>query len=338
MIHATSRNSSDDLMAQRGEHFQTQRRKVLRKPPELWLDAVMAQFEASGRFVAPTGRAAKFGLMLALAIIPTDARTAPIDTEHLFGFTIGSDVGEVGEKEIESSVTGRFGKQTGTYNAGSSTLSAESVPIANLRTEITGEVLGYGITGVGGLADQKYAAFGGLSADIRYRFLDRATAPFGFAVGAEPRWGRADDVTGQPANQYGVDFVAAVDWEPIRDRVVAAFNLLYQPETARLKWTGTWSQQSTAGVAIGVMAQIQPGLFAGGEARYLRAYDGIGLETFAGQGFFIGPTVYLQLPKKAWIALAWSAQVAGQATASVGPLDLVNFERRQARLLFGVNF
>ena len=142
-----------------------QHRKMLRKSPELWLDAFMAELMASRCFVA-----AKSCLMLALVIIPTDARTAAIDTEHLFGFIIGSDVGEVGEREIESSVTGRFGKQTGTYNAASGTLSAESVPIANLRTEITGEVLGYGITGVGGLADQQYAAFGGVSADIRYRF------------------------------------------------------------------------------------------------------------------------------------------------------------------------
>jgi hypothetical protein len=283
-------------------------------------------------------RAAGFCLMLTLAISPTAARTATIDTEHLFGFTIGSDVGEVSEREIESSATGRFGKQTGTYTASSGTLSLETVPIANLRTEITGEVIGYGISGVGGLADQQYGAFGGVSADIRYRFLDRATSPLGLAVGAEPRWGRADDVTGQPGSQYGVDFVTALDWEPIRDRVVAAINLLYQPETTRSKWTGTWSQQSTAGVAFATMVQIKPGLFAGGEARYLRAYDGIGLDTLAGQGFFIGPTIYMQLPKKAWIALAWSAQVAGQATASIGSLDLVNFERRQARFLFGVNF
>ena len=105
-----------------------------------------------------------------------------------------------------------------------------------------------------------------------------------------------------------------------------------------MKWSGTWSQQSTAGVAIGVMVQLQPGIFAGGEARYLRTYDGIGLETFAGQGFFIGPTVYMQLPKKAWIAVALSAQVAGDTPTSIGSLDLVNFERRQARILFGVNF
>jgi hypothetical protein len=282
--------------------------------------------------------AGKFWLLLAVAIFPTDARTETIETEHLFGFTIGSDVGEVGEREIEGTVTGRFAKQTGSYNAASSTLSAEFVPLPNLRTEFTGALVSYDIAGVSGLADQRYTAFGGLSADIRYRVLDRATAPFGFAIGAEPHWGRADDVTGEPVSQYGVDFVAAADWEVIPDRVVAAFNLLYQPETMRSKATGTWSQESTAGVAFAVMAQVHSGILVGGEARYLRKYDGLGLDTFAGQGFFIGPTVYVKLSERAWITAAWSAQVAGQATASVGSLDLVNFERRQARLLFGVNF
>jgi hypothetical protein len=276
--------------------------------------------------------------LLVLAIIPTDARAEPIETEHLFGFTIGTDVGEFGEREIEGSVTGRFAKRTGTYGAASSTLSAEFVPLPNLRTEYTAAVAAYDITGVSGLADQRYAAFGGLSADIRYRLLDRATAPFGFAVGAEPHWGRADDVTGEPVSQYGVDFVAAADWEIVPDRVVAAFNLLYQPDTMRSKLTGTWSQESTAGLAFGVMAQVHSGIFVGGEARYLRQYDGLGLDAFAGQGFFVGPTVYFKLSERAWIAAAWSAQVTGQATTVAGSLDLVNFERRQARLLFGVNF
>jgi hypothetical protein len=294
----------------------------------------------SRRFVSEATQrgAATCCLLLVLSIISTGARPASIETEHLFGFTIGSDVGEVGEREIEGSVTGRFAKRTGSYNAASSTLSAEFVPIPNLRTEFTGAVVGYDIAGVSGLTDQRYAAFGGLSADIRYRLLDRATAPFGFAIGAEPHWGRADEVTGEPVSQYGVDFVAAADWEIVRDRVVAAFNLLYQPETMRSKATGTWSQESTAGVAMAVMAQVRSGIFVGGEARYLRKYEGLGLDTFAGQGFFIGPTVYVKLSEKAWIAGAWSAQVAGRATMSAGSLDLVNFERRQARVLFGVNF
>jgi hypothetical protein len=126
-------------------------------------------------------------LWLAVALVPAEGRTETIDTEHLFGFTIGSDVGEVGEKEVEGSATGRFAKHTGTYTAATGTLSYEYVPITNLRTELTSAVNSYDIAGVSGLLDQRYSAFGGLSADIRYRLLNRATAPFGLAVGAEPR-------------------------------------------------------------------------------------------------------------------------------------------------------
>ena len=317
-----------------------QRNKVLRKFMRSGQNAPMAALSLSRGFASAAKRrgAASSCLLLVLSIVPTDARTAPIETEHLFGFTIGSDVGDAGERELEGSVTGRFAKRTGTYNAATGTMSVEYVPIPNLRTELTGVVAGYDVVGVSGLTDQRYTAFGGVSADIRYRFLDRATAPFGLAIGAEPHWSRADEATGEPVSQYGVDFVAAADWEIVRDRVVVAFNLLYQPETMRSKATGIWSQEATAGVAMAVMAQVRSGIFVGGEARYLRKYEGLGLDMFAGQGFFIGPTVYVKLSEKAWIAAARSAQVAGQATTSAGSLDLVNFERRQARLLFGVNF
>src|SRR5262249_16870818 len=37
-------------------------------------------------------------------------KTAEVDTEHMFGFTEGSDVGAAGEKELETDSTGRFGK------------------------------------------------------------------------------------------------------------------------------------------------------------------------------------------------------------------------------------
>jgi hypothetical protein len=300
----------------------------------------MAALKASRRFISALkrSRTAISCLSLALAFTPTRARTETIETEHLFGFTIGSDVGEFGERELEGSLTGRFSKRTGTYDAGSGTMSMEFVPMRNLRTEFTAVVNSYDITGVSGFTDQRYTAFGGLSADIRYRLLDRASAPFGLAIGAEPHWGRADDITGQPLSQYGVDFVAAADWEIIPDRVVAAFNLLYRPDAMRAKLTGIWSQESTAGVAFAVMAQVRSGIFVGGEARYLRQYDGFGLDNLAGQGFFVGPTVYFKFSERAWMTLAWSSQVAGHATAVAGSLDLINFERQQARLLFGVSF
>ena len=117
----------------------------------------MAALRASRRFVSAIkpGRTAKSCLLFILAIVPTGARTATIETEHLFAFTIGSDVGEVGERELEGSATSRFGKQTGSYNAASGTMSVEYVPIPNLRTELTGALGSYDIAGVGGLADQR---------------------------------------------------------------------------------------------------------------------------------------------------------------------------------------
>src|ERR1700733_9812618 len=89
-------------------------------------------------------------LLLALALIPTGGHTEPIETEHLFGFTIGSDVGDVGEREFEGTLTGRFSKRTGTYNAGTGTMSLEFVPLPNLRTEFTGVVNSFDIAGVTG--------------------------------------------------------------------------------------------------------------------------------------------------------------------------------------------
>jgi hypothetical protein len=266
------------------------------------------------------------------------ARAEPIETEHLFGFTIGSDIGEVGEKELEGSLTQRFSKRNGTYDAGAGTISIESVPIANLRAELTAAVNSYDISGVSGFADQRSTAFDGFSADFRYRLLDRATAPFGLAIGAEPHWGRSDEITGETASRYGVDFVAAADWELVPDKVVMAFNLLYQPDTERTKWTGSWSQDTTAGVAVGMMAQIRAGIFIGGEARYLQQYNGLGFDSLAGQGVFVGPTAYFKLSERAWITLAWSSQIAGHASGAAASLDLVNFERQQARLLFGIDF
>ncbi len=57
-----------------------------------------------------------------------DADTEQIDTEHIFGFLIGTDVGSVGEREFQSQTTGRFSKTEGSYRAISQDLELEFVP------------------------------------------------------------------------------------------------------------------------------------------------------------------------------------------------------------------
>jgi hypothetical protein len=86
------------------------------------------------------------------------------------------------------------------------------------------------------------------------------------------------------------------------------------------------------------MAQMRPNFFVGGEARYLRKYEGIGLQEFAGHALFVGPTAYFKLSESSRLTLAWSFQAWGRSTRSMPALDLIDFERHQARLVFGVNF
>jgi hypothetical protein len=86
------------------------------------------------------------------------------------------------------------------------------------------------------------------------------------------------------------------------------------------------------------MAKLRPNFLLGGEVRYFRRYDGIGLDELAGQALFVGPTAYFQISERARLTANWSVQAWGRLAGSNAALDLVNFERHQAKLVFGVNF
>jgi hypothetical protein len=70
----------------------------------------------------------------------------------------------------------------------------------------------------------------------------------------------------------------------------------------------------------------------------LRKYQGIGLDEFTGQALFAGPTAYFQLSERSRLTATWNFQAWGRPARSSAALDLVDFERHQARLVFGVNF
>jgi len=149
---------------------------------------------------------------------------------------------------------------------------------------------------------------------------------------------RIDETTAAVVRKYGTEFTLALERELVPNIALATLNVLYQPEWTRFVSTGTAEQESTIGAAFGMMVQMRPGFLFGGEARYLRRYDGIGLEELAGQALFVGPTAYFQLTDRSRLTASWSAQVWGRPAGSNAALDLVNFERHQARLIFGVNF
>jgi hypothetical protein len=261
-----------------------------------------------------------------------------IDTEHIYGFMIGSDVGDPGERELQTTTTGRFSKQAGSYQAGEQEFELEFVPFRNFRIEIGTAFAAFDIASVPGLMDRTQAGWQGATLDLRYRFLDRETAPFGLTLALESGGSRFDDISGSRAQIYGTGLTLALDRDLIPKLMVATLNLSYQPEWTHLAGMPTGEQDSTFGAALGVMAQVRPNLLLGAEARYVRKYEGIGADELAGEAFFVGPTAYFQLSDRARLTASWSFQAWGRPAASGATLDLVNFERQQARLIFGFNF
>jgi hypothetical protein len=287
----------------------------------------------------PAGpKAIRTATVCVATLVSACASAEGIDTEHLFGFMIGTDVGGLGERELQSRTTGRFSKDGGHYRAINHELELEFVPVRNLRIELGSSLAAHDISGVAGLEDRNQLVWQGASIDLRYRVLDRNTTPMGLTVAVEGHLNRIQENSAAAVRNYGTEFTLAFDRELVPNLAVAALNLTYQPEWTRFSGVGLSEQESTIGAAFGIMAQIAPGVLVGGETRYVRKYEGIGLQEFAGEAVFVGPTAYFQLSKRSRLTAAWSFQAWGRSPQSAMALDLLNFERSQARLVFGVNF
>ncbi len=281
---------------------------------------------------APSSLAACFAAAVALAAASAPARASDVDTEHLFGFSEGADIGHKGDRELESETIARLGKAAGNYGVATQNLEAKIVPVEHLRLGARASFAYFGISGVPGLADRGEGALQGLSFDARYVLVDRAQAPFGLTIIADPRWSRVDDISGEAVRNHGGMLTVAIDKELIGGKLFGAFNLLYDADATHFHATDLWQYQSKIGVAAAVAGHIQGGLFLGGEIRYLRVYDGLSLNTYAGQALFAGPTMYLKLSPQWALSGAWNFQIRGHTAAGGGPLDLTHFERQQAKL------
>jgi hypothetical protein len=261
-----------------------------------------------------------------------------IDSEHLFGFTEGSDIGDKGDREAEVEPVGRFGKRGGTYAATSIPFLLKYTAFDNFRVAPFFSLASHNIANVPGLTDVSRWTLEGVGGEVRYRLLDRQKDPIGLTLSVSGSRNRVDEATGLRAEQYGLQFLALIDRDLIPNRLFAALNLSYEPGWTRLRPTPEWERDATVGMSGALSAQVAPGWFLGLEARYFRRYDGIGLDTFLGEALFVGPTFYVKLPNRWFMSGAWNLQVAGRAVGETGSLDLINFERHEATLKIGTGF
>jgi hypothetical protein len=266
------------------------------------------------------------------------AKNVGVDTEDMFGFVEGSDIGTAGERELESDAIIRAGRSTGSFADAAAEFQYKYTVFDYFRISAATTFAYYKIAGVTDMDDRHAAAVQSLSFDARFRLLDRDRSPFGLTLSVEPHWGFADETSGGRINHFGWEGVLMIDRELVPNRLFGALNLHFDTDRTEAGPGGGVEQQPTLGIGMALADQVIPGVWVGGETRYFRSYAGAALETFTGQAFYIGPTVYAKLGEKAWLSAAFSVQAWGGAASTPGALDLINFERYQAKLRFGYMF
>ena len=254
-----------------------------------------------------------------------------VDSEHIFGFTQGSDIGEKGELEFETEPTAAIGKRFGTYLQTAHETSFKYSVTDDFRVSPGFLFVTHDIRNVPGFDDQKESDLAGAGAEIRYRIFNREKAPFGLTFTFEPAWSRIDELTGEHVQQYGSALGLLLDKEIIHNRLYGAINFFYELSATHLKTTGEWTDDLAVQTDVALSYQFLPGWLLGVEAQYAQQYEGLGLNRLKGEALYVGPTFFTRLGDRANISAAWDIQVAGKAVDEPGKLDLINFERHRFR-------
>jgi hypothetical protein len=260
-----------------------------------------------------------------------------LETKYIFGFTIGSSVGDQGDKEFEPDTHADFGKRGGSYGVGQTALEYEYTPTKFMQIELGPTVSYYNIHNVPGLDDRDMGTINGFEADIRSVLIDHSRLPLAVTLSLEPEFHSRDETSGDKVVNYGLETKLEADTELIRNRLYLGFNLLYEPETTRAD-RGLWNDESTFGVSSALAFQIVPKVTIGADLWYLSHYDGAAFNSFTGDAVYLGPTFYWQITPKILISAAWEAQIAGREVGVSSALDLTDFSRERARLLLEFEF
>lgn len=267
----------------------------------------------------------------------TSTAAAEIDSEHMFGFTEGSDIGAPHQLEAEVEEIGRWGRLGGTYSAFSTNFNLKYPLTESFRIAGGLTATRFDSSGVTGIDDMARFAVDRIVAEFRWRPLDRETAPVGLTFVAAPFYGFVDDVSGTPADAFGATLIAIADRALIHDRLYGAVNLVWQFARVRPYATETYEDASLLGFSASFTTRIADWLYLGGEARYLRAFDGMALNSLAGQTVYVGPNFYMPFAKGMSLSGGWNIQTWGQTTGLAPGLDLASFDSQLFKIRFAID-
>lgn len=262
---------------------------------------------------------------------------ADVDSEHMFGFTEGTDIGTPFRPEGELETIGRLGRSVGSYSALSATASLKYPLSDSFRVAPFITFTRFDISGVPDFEDRNAIALERVGLEFRWHPFDRETSLFGLTFVATPFVGFVDDVTGAPGDAWGGTFIAVADRALIAERLFVAVNLSYDFWRVRDYATGLFADGSELGLDVAAATRLADWLFVGAEARYLRDFDGLGFGILVGQAIYLGPTFYMPIGRGVSLSGAWNIQAWGQTTGLDPGLDLVSFERNMFKIRLSID-
>src|SRR5215204_6538057 len=156
------------------------------------------------------------------------------DTDHMFGFTQGSDIIEKGKVEISGEAVGAFSKRVGRYRAGRLIGSFDFAPADCLSIEFGARGNAFSIRNVPNLDNRHSGGFSGFSHRDQWQAVKRGPSfPFGLTFVIEPDVTIRDDEAGARGRGVGLETRLALDTEIVPKTVFGAVNLLYEIEKFR---------------------------------------------------------------------------------------------------------
>ncbi len=266
-------------------------------------------------------------LLSSLALAQEEQAGSTVDSEHIFGFTEGADIGAKGESELESITIGRLGKQ-GDFTDLTNETSYRYGVEQSFRASVGILTDYYSIHDTPGYLDRTGLRQSGLTSEFRWQFSEHDSAPIGLTLSFAPNWRRVNDPT--PGQAYTLPVSLLADHVFIRNQLYAAVNVTVAPTFSSV--AGLWQSSQPSEVSAALAGALGDRIFLGGEVRW--AAQNL-TAPFGDRAFYIGPSLYVKLQENLTVKAAWSVQVPELFT---GRMNLATYERHQLLLQVAYGF
>ncbi len=255
----------------------------------------------------------------------------------VFGFTVGSDVTDVGA--WGGTLTGN-----GNFTARGQRLTGVT-GVAQVATglfrcfEVGPYVYLNGTTAKDKFGFSGNSSFYGGGVEFKYKFLGRDVHGVGATLDLDlsGNGNRFSGLLGAGSDSaFNLAARLFLDRELVKDKLYGAINL--EHISTYSSRTGVLVDASQFNIRAALSAKVLPNFFVGAEAWYSRSYLGAGYGTYLGDGFFVGPNALWAINDKWTLNAAYQVQVAGKVRLAPGNLNLVNYNQHYARIKLGYAF